>query len=70
MTCEHRYCPTCSGTGEGPYDGARCMACRGTGDAGDRDRRERIAEDYAEIAAGYDDDPLTRLLLAEILRDD
>lgn len=24
-------CPYCSGSGEGPYEGTRCSACRGWG---------------------------------------
>lgn len=24
-------CPACDGTGEGAYDGANCMSCRGRG---------------------------------------
>ncbi len=25
------YCPTCSGSGEGRYDGTDCHACKGSG---------------------------------------
>ncbi len=25
------YCANCSGTGEGQYDGTRCMSCKGSG---------------------------------------
>ena len=25
------YCTTCSGSGEGQYDGTRCWACKGSG---------------------------------------
>jgi hypothetical protein len=28
---EEGYCPTCSGSGEGQYDGTRCWACKGKG---------------------------------------
>ncbi len=28
---EPAYCTSCEGTGEGQYDGARCMSCRGHG---------------------------------------
>ena len=28
---DDHYCPTCSGTGEGQYDGTRCRSCNGSG---------------------------------------
>lgn len=30
-TCEEVVCSTCSGSGEGMADGARCWSCKGTG---------------------------------------
>jgi DnaJ-class molecular chaperone len=29
---EPGYCPNCSGSGEGMYDGSRCSSCKGTGE--------------------------------------
>lgn len=29
---EPPFCPDCDGTGEGPYDGASCASCAGTGE--------------------------------------
>lgn len=29
---EAGYCPACSGSGEGRYDGSRCSSCNGTGE--------------------------------------
>ena len=34
---EDTYCPTCSGSGEGQYEGTRCPACKGSGVYNDRD---------------------------------
>ncbi len=31
-TEEEEYCPSCSGTGEGQYDGSRCSTCGGSGE--------------------------------------
>jgi hypothetical protein len=28
---EEGYCPNCSGSGEGMYDGSRCSSCKGSG---------------------------------------
>ena len=28
---EEEYCPRCSGSGEGMYDGSRCSNCKGSG---------------------------------------
>ena len=29
---EPGYCPDCSGSGEGRYDGSRCSTCKGKGE--------------------------------------
>lgn len=42
---EENYCSSCSGTGEGQYDGTRCWVCKGRGIAPDREaEEERRAE--------------------------
>ena len=31
---EEGYCPACSGSGEGMYDGTKCSSCHGSGEVG------------------------------------
>ena len=31
--CETDICPACNGSGEGEFDGAVCLTCRGQGEA-------------------------------------
>ncbi len=58
---EGGYCPQCSGSGEGMYDGSRCSACNGSGEITSGPSRE----DYEAEKADYlndlaKDDDLTR----------
>ena len=46
---EGGYCPQCSGSGEGMYDGSRCSACGGSGEVSSGPSRE----DYEAEKADY-----------------
>ena len=45
---EQGYCPQCSGSGEGMYDGTRCSKCHGSGVERDDSGREDWEADRAD----------------------
>jgi RecJ-like exonuclease len=45
---EGGYCPQCSGSGEGMYDGSRCSACGGSGEVSSGPSREDYEADKAD----------------------
>ena len=50
---EDEYCPSCSGTGEGQYDGSRCSTCNGSGEMqGESDFDDFDIPDELEVDHG------------------
>lgn len=45
---EPGYCPQCSGSGEGQFDGSRCHACGGSGVERNDEGREDWEADRAD----------------------
>jgi DnaJ-class molecular chaperone len=44
---EAGYCPQCSGSGEGMYDGSTCSACKGRGQVIEQ-KQDESAQAWAE----------------------
>ncbi len=42
------YCPTCSGSGEGMYEGSHCSSCDGSGEVSNGPSREDYEADRAD----------------------
>jgi len=50
---EEEYCPSCSGTGEGLFDGSRCSTCGGSGEVrGESDYDDFDIPDELEVDHG------------------